>query len=122
MVWRIEEFLCWNQKSHSRSAYSYVSRFQQRFYTFSFATDFSYVDVLTQKNHEYVEIPISFMISMFKGFELKFSQVNKLAYAVYKFVKHYRQYLLKSRTKVIVPYTAIRNVLIQKELGEKRSH
>ena len=41
---------------------------------------------------------------------------------VYKSVKHYRPYLLKSRTKVIVPYAAIHNVLIQKELGEKRAH
>ena len=41
---------------------------------------------------------------------------------VYKSVKHYRPYLLKLSTKVIVPYTTIRNVLIQKELGEKRAH
>ena len=41
---------------------------------------------------------------------------------VYKSVKHYRPYLLKSRTKVIVLYVAIRNVLVQKELGEKRAH
>ena len=31
-------------------------------------------------------------------------------------------YLLKSRTKVIVPYVAIRIVLVKKELGEKRDH
>ena len=31
-------------------------------------------------------------------------------------------YLLKSRTKVIVPYVKIHNVLIQNELGEKRAH
>jgi hypothetical protein len=29
---------------------------------------------------------------------------------------------LKSRTKVIVPYPAVRNLLVQKELGEKRAH
>ena len=41
---------------------------------------------------------------------------------VYKSVKHYKPYLLKLKTKVIVPYAAIRNVLVQKELGEKRAH
>jgi hypothetical protein len=37
-------------------------------------------------------------------------------------VKHFRPYLLKSRTKVIVLYPAVRNLLVQKELGEKRAH
>ena len=58
----------------------------------------------------------------FKGAELNYSQVDKQAYIVYKSVKNYRPYLLKSRTKVIVPYAVIRNVLIQKDLGEKRDH
>jgi hypothetical protein len=29
---------------------------------------------------------------------------------------------LKSRTKVIIPYPVVRNLLVQKELGEKRAH
>ena len=62
------------------------------------------------------------MISMFKGAKLNYSQVEKQAYAVYKSMKYYRPYLLKSRTKVIVPYATIQNVLVQKELGEKRAH
>ena len=37
-------------------------------------------------------------------------------------MKHFKPYLLKSITKVILPYATIRNVLIQKELGEKCSH
>jgi hypothetical protein len=37
-------------------------------------------------------------------------------------VKHFQSYLLKSRTKVIVPYPAVRNLLVQKELGEKREN
>ena len=62
------------------------------------------------------------MSSTFKGSKLNYSQVDKQAYTVYKSVKHYRPYLLKSKTKVIVSYAAIRNVLVQKELGEKRTH
>ena len=91
--------------------------FSKYFILYTFATKFSYSAVLMQKNHEDTEIPISFMSSTFKGAELNYSQVDKQAYRVYKSVKHYRTYLLKSGTKVIVPYAAIRNILIQKELG-----
>ena len=96
--------------------------FNKYFLLYTFSTDFSYATVLAQKNHEDAEMPISFMILTFKGVELNYSQVDKQAYTVYKSVKHYRPYILKSRTKVIVPYAAIHNVLVQKELGEKRAH
>ena len=62
------------------------------------------------------------MSSTFKGAKLNYSQVKKQAYKVYKSVKHYRPYILKSRTKVILMYAAIRNVLVQKEFREKRDH
>jgi hypothetical protein len=41
---------------------------------------------------------------------------------VFKAVKHFRTYLFKSITKVIVLYHAVRNMLVQKELVEKRAH
>ena len=44
--------------------------FSKDFILYTFATDFSYVAVLTQKNHEHVEISISFMSSTFKGLDL----------------------------------------------------
>ena len=47
--------------------------FSKYFILYTFATDFSYAVVLTQKNHEDAEIPISFMISTFKGAELNYS-------------------------------------------------
>eukprot|EP00253_Pinus_taeda_P016778 PITA_16778 len=37
-------------------------------------------------------------------------------------VKHYRPFLLKTHTKVIVPFPVVRQLLIQKELGEKRAN
>ena len=37
-------------------------------------------------------------------------------------MNHFWSYLLKSRTKVIVPYPTVRNLLVQKELGEKREN
>ena len=88
--------------------------FHKDFILYTFATDFFYTVVQTQKYHDDAEIPIYLMSSKFKGAELNYSQIDKQDHAVYKSVKNYRLYMLKLQTKVIVPYAAIRNVLIQK--------
>ena len=41
---------------------------------------------------------------------------------MFKAVKHFQPYLLKSQTKIIIPYLAVRNLFVQKELGEIRAH
>ena len=99
-----------------------IPDFSQDFTLYTFASDCSYAAVLTQKNAENNEIPIDFMSSTFKGAELNYPVVDRQAYVVFKAVKHFWSYLLKSRTKVIVPYPVIRNLLVQKELGEKRAN
>jgi hypothetical protein len=96
--------------------------FSQYFTFYTFTSDRSYVVVQTQKNSESNEIPISFMSSASKGADLNYPSIDQQTYAVFKAVKHFRSYLLKSRTKVIVPYPAIRNLLVKKELGEKREN
>jgi hypothetical protein len=48
--------------------------------------------------------------------------VDQQTYDVFKAVKHFRSYLLKSRTKVVVPYPVVRILLVQNELGEKREN
>jgi hypothetical protein len=96
--------------------------FSQDFTLYTFASDRSYAAVLTQKNVENNEVPIAFMSSSFKGVEINYPVVDRQAYVVFKVVKHFRSYLLKSRMKVIVPYPTVRNLLVQKELGEKRAN
>ena len=61
------------------------------------------------------------MSSNFKGAELNYHEVDKQAFVVLKDVKHFRPYLLKSRTKVIVHFPAVRNFMVKKLLGEKRA-
>eukprot|EP00253_Pinus_taeda_P010379 PITA_10379 len=78
--------------------------------------------VLTQINDHDLEAPISFFSSNFQGAELNYSEVEKQAFAVYKAIKHYWPFLLKAHTKVIVPFSAVRQLLIQRELGEKRAN
>jgi len=62
------------------------------------------------------------MSSAFKGEELNYPAVDQQTYDVFKVVKHFRSYLLKSRTKIIVPYPSVIKLLVQKELGEKRAN
>ena len=81
--------------------------FNKDFILYTFSTEFSNVAIPTQKHHDDAEIPISFMSTTFKGAEHNQPQINKQAYFVYKSIKHYIPYLLKSQTKVIVPYAAI---------------
>jgi hypothetical protein len=94
--------------------------FSQDFTLYTFASNCSYAVILTQKNVENNEVPIAFMSSTFKGAEINYPAVDQQAYIVFKAVKHFRSYLLKSRMKIIVPYPTVRNLLVQKELGEKR--
>jgi hypothetical protein len=42
------------------------------------------------------------MSTNLQGAELNYPAVDKQAYAVYKAVKHFRSYILKNHTKVIV--------------------
>ena len=56
------------------------------------------------------------------GPQLKSLEVDKQAYAMFKVVKHFRPYLLKSQTKIIIPYLVVRNHFVQKELGEVWVH
>ena len=78
--------------------------------------------MLTQKEDGGDEFPIYFMSTGLQGAELYYSTIDKQAYTVFKAVKHFRPYILKNQTKVIVPYTAVRSLLIQKELGERRGN
>ena len=68
------------------------------------------------------EFPISFMSTGLQGAKLNYPAINKQAYAVFKAVKQSRPYILKIRTKVIVPYPAVTSLFVQKELGERRGN
>ena len=61
-----------------------------------------------------------FFGSNLQGAELNYSAVEKKVYAIFKALKNFRPFLLKTHTKIIVPYSAVRQLLIQREVGEKR--
>ena len=53
---------------------------------------------------------------------MNYPAVEKKAYAFFKVVKQFKTYILKNRTKVIVPHPAVRSLFVQKELGERRGN
>jgi len=77
---------------------------------------------LTQVNDQNLEAPISFYSSNLQGAKLNYLDVEKQAFTVYKAIKHYKPFLLKAHTKVIVPFSTVRQLLVQRELGEKRAN
>jgi hypothetical protein len=81
--------------------------FSKYLFLYTFASNQSLVVVLTQKDDENNEAPVSFMSTNLQGAKLNYPTINKQAYAVYKAVKHFRSYILKNHTKFIVPYPAV---------------
>lgn len=51
--------------------------FSKEFFLYTFATDTSYATVLTQKNHDADEVPISFMSAILDKAQLKYPEVDK---------------------------------------------
>ena len=94
--------------------------FYSEFILYTFSSDHSIVVVLTQKNEEGEEFLVSFMSTGLQEAKLKYTTIYKKAFAVFKAVKHFCLYLLRSHTKIIVPHLAVRALLIQKEPGDRR--
>ena len=81
-----------------------------------------YATVLTQPNKQKLEALICFFNSNFQGVELNYLEVEKQAFTIFNSIKNFRPFLLKNHTKVIVPFPTVRQLLILKELGEKRAN
>ena len=68
--------------------------------------------VLMQRSSEHEEFSVAFMSFGLQNVELKYREVDKQAFIVFKVVNHFGPYLMKSKAKVIVPYPVVRNVLV----------
>ena len=101
---------------------SATPNFSEPFTLYTFASEKSYAAILNQADQEKKEAPIAFFSSNLQGAELNYSDVEKQAYAVFKVIKYFRPFLLKAHTKVIVPFAVVRNLLIQKDVGENRAN
>eukprot|EP00253_Pinus_taeda_P006896 PITA_06896 len=96
--------------------------FPDPFILYTFASDRSYAAILTQANQEKEKAPIALFSSNLQGAELNYSDVEKQTYVVFKAIKYFRPFLLKTHTKLIVSFPVVRKLLVQKDVGEKRAN
>ena len=96
--------------------------FDNEFISCTFASDHWIAVVLTQKNEEGEKFTVSFMSTDLQDVELKYPAINKQAFAVFKVVKHFLQYLLRSHAKIIVPHSVIKSLRVQKEPSDQRGN
>eukprot|EP00253_Pinus_taeda_P034544 PITA_34544 len=96
--------------------------FPDPFILYIFASDKSYAAILTQGSQEKAQAPIASFSSNLQGVELNYSEMEKQAYAVFKAFKYFRSFLLKTHMKIIEPFPAVINILVQKDVGEKRAN
>ena len=98
------------KRTHSPSLKS--PDFDKDFILYTFTSDDSLAAVLTHKEDGGDEFPISFMSTGLQGAKLNYPAIDKQAYTVFKVVKQFRPYILKNRTKVIVPHPAMRSLFV----------
>ena len=90
------------------------------FKIYSFSLEHSCDGILTQKKEKEDERSIDFMSCALKNAELNYSNLDKQSFALIKAVKKFCHYLLRSKVYAIVLDPAIKILLMQNELGERR--
>ena len=71
--------------------------YTKRFYMFSFASYDIVEAVLLQKNDEGLDHPIAFFSKTLRDAELKYDPIEKQAYALIKYLKTFRIYILHAK-------------------------
>ena len=94
--------------------------FTREFLTFSFASEDTIAVVLLQKKKEELEQPIAFFSKTLRDSELKYSILEKQAYALVKALKFFRIYVLHSKFISFVPNAVVKYVLTQPDSEGKR--
>lgn len=62
------------------------------------------------------------MSTNLQGHELNYPSIDKQYYVIYKEVKHFRSYILKNHTKVIVPHPTMSSLFTQQGTRERRGN
>jgi hypothetical protein len=89
--------------------------YSKDFHIFSFASKDTIVGVLLQKNDQNMEQPIAFMSKALRDEELKYSTMEKQAYALVQSLKHFRSYAGYSKIIAYVPHPAVKEILAQQD-------
>ena len=87
--------------------------YSQDIVIYCYASEHTLSAILMQSNDEGVQAPIAFMSVPLKNHELKYSQIEKHAFAVVKALKNFQFYILHSHSIVYVLDEAVKSVLTQ---------
>ena len=91
--------------------------FSKDFHLYCYASENTLSAILTQPDKDNTEAPIAFMSIPLKKHELKYSLIEKNAYALVRAVKQFRFYIPNSHSKVFVPDSAMKTILTQQEIS-----
>ena len=91
------------------------------FYIFSFASYDTVAAILLQNNDEGLDHPIAFFSKTLRDAELKYEPIEKQAYALIKYLKTFRIYILHAKVIAYVPLAAVKDVLTRPNLDGKRA-
>lgn len=91
--------------------------YTKEFILYCYASAHTLFAILMQENNEGIQAPIAFMSTPLKDHELRFSQMEKHAYAVVRALKNFRFYVLHSHSVIYVPDSAVKSILTQQEIG-----
>ena len=95
--------------------------FEKYFLVFSYDSKHTLAAVLLQKNDRGEEQPIAFFSKILRDGELKYSIMEKQAYALLKALKYFRIYLLHSHIISYVPSRVVKSILTRPNLEGKRA-
>jgi len=91
--------------------------FQRDFIIYSFSIEEVVASVLSQKNSNGEELPISLMRKMLHDYELRYLKLEKKSLALVKVVAHFQTYILNSHVIAYVLSTLM-NMLLNQQLRE----
>jgi hypothetical protein len=87
---------------------------------FSFASFDTVATVLLHKNEEGREQPILFFSKEMRDAEVWYETMEKQAYALVKYLKAFRVYVLHSKVTAYIPSTSMKDILIQPDVNGRR--
>ena len=90
------------------------------FLVFSYASEHTIARVLLQKNNQNAEKPIAFFNKVLRDGELKYDIMEKQAYALVKYLKDFRVYILHSHIISYVPSNVVKSILTHPDTEGKR--
>lgn len=92
--------------------------YNKPFYIYSFAFEYTYATVLTQKIEEKEENPISFMRCPFKDVELTYINIKKHVFVLVNAIRQFRHYILRRKVIAILHDALVKTLLMKNEIAE----